>query len=127
MTTTYSFREIINTKNLNRIMTAKKIDHNTLTELRKLKRRLGKSNQHEVKFQLSNDGENPGRLYPKRGAMSLQNLKKDVRKALAHDTYTDIDMVNAHPTTLSQLFARMKMPCPMMDQYVNDRDSFLDV
>tara|TARA_B110000977_G_scaffold157276_1_gene200279 strand:+ start:621 stop:2873 length:2253 start_codon:yes stop_codon:yes gene_type:complete len=125
MTTTYSCREIINTKNLNRIMTAKKIDHNTLTELRKLKRRLGKSNQHEVKFQLSNDGENPGRLYPKRGAMSLQNLKKDVRKALAHDTYTDIDMVNAHPTILSQLFARLNIPCPNMDTYIAEREKIL--
>ena len=57
--------------------------------------------------------------------MSLQNLKKDVRKALTHDNYTDIDMVNAHPTILSQLFARLKIPCPMMDKYVKNRDSLL--
>ena len=125
MTTTYSCREIINTQNLNKIITAKKTDYNTLTELKKLKRRLGKSNEHVVKFKLSNDGENPGRLYPQRGAMSLQNLKKDVRKALTHDNYTDIDMVNAHPTILSQLFARLKIPCPMMDKYVKNRDSLL--
>ena len=125
MTTTYSCREIINTQNLNKIITAKKTDYNTLTELKKLKRRLGKSNEHVVKFKLSNDGENPGRLYPQRGAMSLQNLKKDVRKALTHDNYTDIDMVNAHPTILSQLFARLKIPCPMMDKYVKNRDNLL--
>jgi hypothetical protein len=125
MTTTYSCREIINTQNLNKIITAKKTDYDTITELKKLKRRLGKSNEHVVKFKLSNDGENPGRLYPQRGAMSLQNLKKDVRKALTHDNYTDIDMVNAHPTILSQLFARLKIPCPMMDKYVKNRDSLL--
>ena len=41
-----------------------------------------------------------GRLYPKRerggSTPSLQGLKRDVRKALAHDQYTDVDMVNAH-------------------------------
>ena len=78
-----------------------------------------------IKFQLANDGENPGRLYPKRGAMSLQSLKKDVRKALTYDTYTDIDMVNAHPTILSPLFAKLKIPCPLMDTYVSEREKIL--
>ena len=78
-----------------------------------------------IKFQLANDGENPGRLYPKRGAMSLQSLKKDVRKALTYDTYTDIDMVNAHPTILSPLFAKLKIPCPLMDTYVFEREKIL--
>ena len=45
-------------------------------------------------------------MYPKRGASSVQGLKRDVRKALTHDSYTDIDMVNAHPCILSQLFKR---------------------
>ena len=50
--------------------------------------------------------------------MSLQSLKKDVRKAITYDTYTDIDMVNAHPTILSPLFAKLKS-CPLMDTYVS--------
>ena len=125
MTTTYSCREIINTQNLNRILKAKKIDHDTIVGLRKLKRRLGKSNQHEVSFCLSNDGENPGRLYPKRGAMCLQSLKKDVRKALTYDTYTDIDMTNAHPTILSQLFKKHDIACPKLDKYISERENLL--
>lgn len=125
MTTTYSCREIINTQNLNRILKAKKIDHDTIVGLRKLKRRLGKSNQHEVSFCLSNDGENPGRLYPKRGAMCLQSLKKDVRKALTYDTYTDIDMTNAHPTILSQLFKKHDIACPQLDKYISERENLL--
>ena len=125
MTTTYSCREVINTQNLNRIITAKKIDHDTLNDLRKLKRRLGTSNAHELKFKLAKENENPGRLYPVKGAMCLQNLKKEVRKALTYDTYTDIDMVNAHPTILSQLFAKLNIPCPLMDTYVSEREKIL--
>ena len=125
MTTTHTCREIINTKNLNRILKAKKTDHDTLTELKKMKRRLKNTNQHKIHFCLSKDGEQAGRLYPKRGAVSLQNLKGDVRKALSHDTYTDVDMVNAHPTILSQLFEREGLTCPHLGRYVAEREACL--
>lgn len=125
MTTTHTCREIINTKNLNRILKAKKTDHKTLAKLKKMKRRLKNTNQHEIHFCLSKDGEQAGRLYPKRGAMSLQNLKGDVRKALSYDTYTDVDMLNAHPTILSQLFEREGLTCPHLKRYVAEREACL--
>ena len=103
----YSCREIINTENLDRIIKAKRLDTGQLTQLQRLRKRLKEHDgyAHKVDFAL-NPQERRGRLYPKRGASSVQGLKRDVRKALTHDSYTDIDMVNAHPCILSQLFKR---------------------
>ena len=98
----YSCREIINTENLDRIIKAKRLDTGQLTQLQRLRKRLKEHDgyAHKVDFAL-NPQERRGRLYPKRGASSVQGLKRDVRKALTHDSYTDIDMVNAHPCILS--------------------------
>ena len=92
---TYSCREIINTENLDRIIKAKRLDPGQLTQLQRLRKRLKEHDgyAHKVDFAL-NPQERRGRLYPKRGASSVQGLKRDVRKALTHDSYTDIDMVN---------------------------------
>jgi hypothetical protein len=67
-----------------------------------------------------------GRLYPKRGASSVQGLKRDVRKALTHDNYTDIDIVNCHPVLLSQLFKKHNIECPYLDEYIENREEHLE-
>ena len=66
------------------------------------------SDHHRLDFALSDPqvcvDDLFGHLYPKRerggSTPSLQGLR-DVRKTLAHDQYTDVDMVNAHPVILS--------------------------
>jgi hypothetical protein len=120
---TYSCREIINTENLDRIIKAKRLDPGQLTQLQRLRKRLKEHDgyAHKVDFAL-NPHERRGRLYPKRGASSVQGLKRDVRKALTHDSYTDIDMVNAHPCILSQLFKRHNLECPRLDEYIANRE-----
>ena len=65
-------------------------------------------------------------MYSKRGASSVQGLKRDVRKALTHDRYTDIDMVNAHPCIISQLFKKHNIQCPLLDQYIANREEHLE-
>ena len=104
---TYSCREIINTENLDRIIKAKRLDAGQLTQLQRLRKRLKEHDgyAHDVDFAL-NPQERRGRLYPKRGASSVQGLKRDVRKALTHDRYTDIDMVNAIPNLLVQFLRK---------------------
>jgi hypothetical protein len=87
-----------------RIIKAKRLDPGQLTQLQRLRKRLKEHDgyAHKVDFAL-NPQERRGRLYPKRGASSVQGLKRDVRKALTHDSYTDIDMINAHPCILLDL------------------------
>ena len=123
----YSCREIINTENLDRIIKAKRLDTGQLTQLQRLRKRLKEHDgyAHKVDFAL-NPQERRGRLYPKRGASSVQGLKRDVRKALTHDSYTDIDMVNAHPCILSQLFKRHGLECPHLDEYIANREEHLE-
>jgi hypothetical protein len=84
---TYSCREIINTENLDRIIKAKRLDPGQLTQLQRLRKRMKEHHgyAHKVDFAL-NPQERRGRLYPKRGASSVQGLKRDVRKALTHDS-----------------------------------------
>ena len=123
---TYSCREIINTENLDRIIRAKRLDQSQLTQLQRLRKRLKeqKGNSHKVDFTLPT--AHVGRLYPKRGASSVQGLKRDVRKALTHDNYTDIDIVNCHPVLLSQLFKRHNLECPYLDEYIENREEHLE-
>ena len=123
----YTCREIINTENLDRIIKAKRLDPGQLTQLQRLRKRLKEHDgyAHKVDFAL-NPQERRGRLYPKRGASSVQGLKRDVRKALTHDSYTDIDMVNAHPCILSQLFRRHNLECPHLDEYLANREEHLE-
>ena len=71
----YSCREIINTENLDRIIKAKRLDTGQLATQR-LRKRLKEHDgyAHKVDFAL-NPQERRGRLYPKRGASSVQGLK----------------------------------------------------
>jgi len=49
-----------------------------------------------------------------------------VRKALTHDNYTDIDIVNCHPVLLSQLFKKHNLECPYLDEYIENREEHLE-
>ena len=113
----YTCAEYVNTANLRRILRARKVDRDQLAQLKSLEKRLRAQggDHHRLDFALPDPqvcvDDLFGRLYPKRerggSTPSLQGLKRDVRKALAHDQYTDVDMVNAHPVILSQLFLKL--------------------
>ena len=111
----YSCREIINTENLDRIIKAKRLDTGQLTQLQRLRKRLKEHDgyAHKVEFAL-NPQERRGRLYPKRGASSVQGLKRDVRKALTHDSDTDNrhgQRAPVHPlSTLQETQPRVPAP-----------------
>ena len=122
----YSCTEVINLENLDRIIGAKRLDKQQITTLQNLRRRLKSHNgsSHKLDFTLKST-DRVGRLYPKNGASSVQGLKRDVRKALTHDKYTDIDMVNAHPCILSQQFKRHHLDCPRLDEYIARREELL--
>ena len=67
-----------------------------------------------------------GRLYAKNCKPTLQELPSNIRKALAHQRYSDIDMKNAHPSIMNQLFKQYEISCPLLDKYIDNRDEFLE-
>lgn len=58
-------------------------------------------------------------------SLSLQNIKKVIRHYLCHNTYTDIDMVNAHPQILLQIMKKNMINTPHLENYVNNRDKII--
>lgn len=64
-----------------------------------------------------------GRLYA-RGS-SLQFLPSDVRNFIAGSYYHDIDVKNCLPTLVQWLFSSFQLPCPELDDYVENRPALL--
>jgi len=129
---TYSCYEHINQDNLKRILRSGKItDPEQVKILESLRRHTKKSGKHQVFFAVKNKSSRKsigvGRLYPKNNHPSLQGIKSNIRKALAYDRYTDIDIKNAHPTLISQVLRKEQIPCEPLERYVLKRDEFLEV
>ena len=136
----YECSEKINQLNLRKIIKAGKYKnyvgengqpsdahHNKLVALQRDTRKTG---CHKVTFIVKDQLSKKrcfGRMYPKHSKACLQGLPRDVRKALAYDRYSDVDIVNAHPTILNQLFERHGIHCDLLDNYVRNRDEVLGV
>jgi len=66
-----------------------------------------------VKYKQSSNG--CGRLYADKG-LSLQNMVREVRNAIAYPFYTDIDFINCHPTMLAQRCRQRGIECPRLNE-----------
>lgn len=67
-----------------------------------------------------------GRYYGTKN--SLEHLKKDARGTLSDEFYTDVDVVNCHPTLIPQIADRwFGMKMPSMLKYVADRPHYFTV
>jgi hypothetical protein len=63
-----------------------------------------------------------GRYYGSKG--SLETLEKDLRSTLCVEYYTDVDIVNCHPTLIAQMSHNLfKASMPSLEHYVKNRDS----
>ena len=134
----FSCIERVNVPNLNRsichLASTPKLQndenkYNAFQELRKIKKRAGKEGQYKVNFLLKDFGSMEtkalGRMYAK--GSSLQYLGREYRKALVYDKYTDIDIENAHPSLISQIFKEQGLKCKTLDDYVANRGKFLEI
>eukprot|EP00798_Chlamydomonas_sp_ICE-L_P027793 gene27793-biopygen5202 len=65
-----------------------------------------------------------GRLFAKRG-LSMHCVMREVRNAVAHPFYVDLDFVNCHPTLFSQRCRKRGVACPLLDQYCGNRTEVL--
>ena len=121
----YSCTECINTDNLTKIINSKLVDNETMTKLLNLKKRLKKNPSHTIKFipkEKLNKTKGVGRLYPSHNNPSLQDMPRNVRKALCYDKYTDLDVVNCHPVILRQVFNENEIACDNLEKYVIHRE-----
>ena len=56
---------------------------------------------------------------------SFQNMSKPLRQTLCKSIYWDVDMVNAFPTIFSQYCHAHNISCPVVNQYVANRDEII--
>ena len=64
-----------------------------------------------------------GRLY---GSDSIQGLDSIIRGYLFRGRTTDIDQVNSHPKLLRYICKINLIRCPILEEYVNNRDEILE-
>ena len=74
-------------------------------------------------YKYSNNLKKSGRLYPEKGI--LQSMPREFR-ALLQFNQTDVDIVNCHPVLLSQLCKKHNILCPILNDYVSNRNIHIE-
>lgn len=64
------------------------------------------------------------RLYSNTG---IQSLNKSVRKLICSEYYSEIDIVNCHPTILMHLFDEYKIKSPLLKNYVHNKEEVIKI
>jgi len=102
----------------------KKKDYDITLSLKKICKNT--NGQNLVKYNHSRGSSSlaKGRLFAT--SVSLQNLPRELRGALATGRYYDLDMVNAHPVILAQYCKKNGIDCKCLDKYVKSRDTIIE-
>lgn len=111
---------------LKRLISCSELDEIVCNQLDKYYAKRNVKGCIPVSYSYSKNLLDSGRLYAN-GGLSLQSFKKEIRHALAKDTYIDVDINNCHPTLLLQYCQRQNPPilCPKLEYYVGNREEFL--
>ena len=83
---------------------------------------LNKSRQGVVRV-LYKQKRGVGRKYALK-SLSLQCITRQIRQAICGKYYMDIDMKNCHPNILKFICDQCGISCPILTQYVENRDKF---
>ena len=99
-------------------------DRKMLEKYHGLRREPGKA---RIRYTLSKNCEdhNLGRLMPEH-ALGLQGMRFDVRNALAHKYYWDIDIENAHYNIALSWCKRYGLKCEAIQHYITNRKACLE-
>jgi hypothetical protein len=140
---TFSTTEKINVQNLNKIINSRvwvasdgdqAWETQVYAALTKLSKQLKSTggNTQRVSFKVKKtDRICYGRLCEEikggYAVITLQNMEGNIRKALASDYYIDVDIKNCFPVILSQLLTKKGIPCEILENYVKNRDAYLDI
>ena len=89
------------------------------------KSRLTKDfNLNKVKVSYKQN-DNSGRLWAV-GALSLQNVTREIRHTIANDLYIDVDIVNCHPTLIYQYAEKNDLKCKYIEKNIKNREHILN-
>ena len=58
--------------------------------------------------------------------LSLLQIRREIRQTITKDLYTDVDIENAHVVILQQLCKKNKVQTPKLDDYINNREMYLE-
>ena len=96
-------------KSLSKFLDSNKPKDGCIAVKQKYKRRIADTQE-----------DRSGRRYV--NGYGAQAMPHRVKSALVHKYVSDVDMVNAHPTILLYLCQKLNMPCPLLTEYVENRD-----
>jgi len=108
---------------LRKLMVCDELDSKLKKELSMYFRKTIHTKEILIQYTYSKDCDE-GRLYCREN-IGLQFFPRHIRHALAREFYDDIDIANCHPVLLTQWCEKHEIPCPMLLQYVQKRETIL--
>jgi len=97
-------------------------DWNEKNQLKKYNERV---HNGTVRVTYNKQKGNPfGRCFPD-GGVGLAYIRKEIRHTLAKGLFVDWDIKNCHPVLLRQTLNANGIPCPCLEEYVDNRDEAL--
>ena len=85
-----------------------------------------------ISFSESNDGfmyidmKKTNRYGRSHARLSLLQTRREIRQSITKDLYTDFDIENCHVVILQQICKKNKVETPKLDDYVNNRETYLN-
>jgi Rad3-related DNA helicase len=85
-----------------------------------------------ISFSESNDGfiyidmKKNNRYGRSHARLSLLQIRKEIRQSITKDLYTDVDIENCHVVILQQICKKNKVETPKLDDYINNREMYLE-
>jgi len=58
--------------------------------------------------------------------LSLLQIRREIRQSITKDLYTDVDIENCHVVILQQICKKNKVQTPKLDDYINNREMYLE-
>ena len=123
---TFTLKEKYDIVNSQKILHSDIIDDEYKGSLKKYLKH-GKSGSVEVEYTQEDIGRLKIRvkgLKEDEGCINQSIMYREAKAALCKSNYVDLDMVNAHPTFMEQIFLSNKYPCPVLTEYNSDRNAF---
>jgi hypothetical protein len=97
-----------------------KIFKNELKQLMEYKKMIGPDGFTYIDMKKTNMfGRSHARL-------SLLQIRREIRQSITKDLYTDVDIENCHVVILQQICKKNKVQTPKLDDYINNREMYLE-
>ena len=109
--------EIVSPAKLNKLIKSSNVSEEDKKKLRKYKKRYVPNKGYRVEYEHAKSSYNYGRIYPFE-MVGLSAFRSTIRNYLASDAYDNYDMVNAHPTILSQLMDKHGIEDKFLKNYI---------